>query len=219
MLGRRRISDPQGESRHHTGRVDRGVTKAPIRAEGVVMCGTAVAPPDPGFIGPTSIQAGDCGTGCVRWRAVGRGLQQGRHQRTADTIQSVEHRRPIFTEGHEPFEELPPHSHTPSRPGLRSPMLRKRPRRADVTAQGWRDPTPGATVMTAISGGTAWVRVNRGFGSTTWTSAPSPTRTDMSQSRARLLTDGDAHSRARSATAAAQGWCHGSAMAAVAASC
>lgn len=34
-----------------------------------------------------------------------------------------------------------------------------------------------ATVTTAIAGGTAWVNVNRSFGSTTWTSANSNTRT------------------------------------------
>lgn len=34
-----------------------------------------------------------------------------------------------------------------------------------------------ATITTAISGGTAWVNVNRNFGSTTWTSANSNTRT------------------------------------------
>jgi signal peptidase I len=33
------------------------------------------------------------------------------------------------------------------------------------------------TVVTAIAGGTAWLQANRGFGSTTWTSAPSATRT------------------------------------------
>lgn len=33
-----------------------------------------------------------------------------------------------------------------------------------------------ATVVTAISGGTAWVQANRAFGATTWTSGPSPTR-------------------------------------------
>jgi hypothetical protein len=33
------------------------------------------------------------------------------------------------------------------------------------------------TVVAAISGGTAWLVANRNFGSTTWTSAASPTRT------------------------------------------
>jgi hypothetical protein len=33
-----------------------------------------------------------------------------------------------------------------------------------------------ATVVTAIAGGTAWVQANRDFGSTTWTSAASPSR-------------------------------------------
>lgn len=33
-----------------------------------------------------------------------------------------------------------------------------------------------ATVVTAIAGGTAWVTTNRNFGSTTWTSGPSGTR-------------------------------------------
>lgn len=33
------------------------------------------------------------------------------------------------------------------------------------------------TITTALAGGTAWVTVNRAFGSTTWTSAPSNTRT------------------------------------------
>lgn len=34
-----------------------------------------------------------------------------------------------------------------------------------------------ATLITVIAGGTAWVTANRNFGSTTWTSAPSNTRT------------------------------------------
>jgi len=34
-----------------------------------------------------------------------------------------------------------------------------------------------ATITAAITGGTAWVNVNRNFGSVTWTSANSNTRT------------------------------------------